>query len=171
MIDIETLINNGKYSEAAKILDENIAKNNNDRFYYLRSIVSYKLKNYEYACEMLEHALSLKKDSEYLKFYALIKMEILEFADALETLNNVLMLKKNDAEAYFLSAICLMFLDDKQNQECKKKYNEYMKLAYINDPKKTKIMIKEFYLNFFKDNIFLSENDRKALEEKIKRIR
>lgn len=169
MVDFEILINNGKYSEAAKMLDEEIAKKKSDKLYYLRSIVSYKLKNYEYAREMLEHAIFMKKDPNYLKLKVLMLMETFEFAEAFETLKEVLVLKK-DAETFFLSAICLMFLDDEQNSECEQKSKEYLRSAYIMDRIKTKELIKKFYFNFFKNNRFINENDKKALEEKINQI-
>ncbi len=163
MPDFEALIGKGKYSEAAKLLDAALAKRENDRLYYLRAIVSYKLKNYEYAHEMLEHALFIKKEPDYLKLRALILMEMLEFAEALESLTQVLVHRK-DAESYFLSSMCLMFLDDPKSRE-------YLQLAYLADPAKTKALIREFYFSFFKNNRFLGAKEKKALEAKIEAIK
>lgn len=163
MPDFELLIKKGKYAEAAKALDSELAKKEDARLYYLRAIVSYKLKNYEYADEMLEHALFMKKEPEYLKLRALVLMETLEFEDALGVLKKLLERKK-DAEAYFLAAVCLIFLGDQKSRD-------YMQLAYLADRGKTKALINEFYSNFFKGNRFISEKERKALEEKIKKIR
>lgn len=163
MPDLETLIGKGNYSEAARLIDAELSKKESDRLYYLRSIVSYKLKNYEYAHEMLEHALYMKREPDYLKLKALIHMETLEFGDAFEALKEVLEQKK-DAEAYFLSAICLMFLDNPRSKD-------YLQLAYLSDKSKTKALIREFYSNFFKPSRFVSEKDKSALEAKIAAIK
>ncbi len=163
MTDYEALISKGKYADAAKALDSELAGKESDRLYYLRALVSYKLKNYEYAHEMLEHALFMKKDAEYLKLKALILMETLEFADAFGVLKEALSRKK-DAEAYFLSAICLMFLDDERSRD-------YLQLAYISDKAKTKALVQEFYKVFFKNNRFVGEKEKRALEEKISLIK
>lgn len=159
MVDFKTLINQKKYAEAGKMLDNALMKKESDELYYLRAIVSYKLKNYENAQLMLEHALSMKKEPEYLKFKAIIIMERLEFAEAFEILKELAAITK-DAEMYFLSATCLMFLDDPKSKE-------YLQLAHAADPIKTKVLIKEFYNTFFKNNLFLSENEKKLLEERI----
>jgi tetratricopeptide (TPR) repeat protein len=163
MPDYEAMIEKGKYREAAKLIDAELGKKESDRLYYLRAIVSYRLKNYEYAREMLEHALYLKKSPDYLKLKALISMETLEFAEALELLKQVLEQRK-DAESYFLSSMCLMFLDDPKSRE-------YLQLAYLADPGKTKALIKEFYSQFFRNNRHLSEKEKKALEAKIAAIK
>ncbi|VVB98205.1 Tetratricopeptide repeat protein [uncultured archaeon] len=163
MPDFEALIGKGKYREAAKLLDAELAKKESDRLYYLRAIVSFRLKNYEYAHEMLEHALYMKKDPDYLKLKALILMETLEFAEALEMLKGVLDQRK-DAESYFLSSMCLMFLDDPKSRE-------YLQLAYLADPGKTKALIREFYGQFFRNNRYVSEKEKKALEARIAAIK
>lgn len=163
MYDYESLINQGKYAEAAKALDKELAKKERPHLYYLRAIVSYKLKNYDYANEMLEHALFMKKNPDYLKLKALVLMETLEFAEAFEVLKELIEQKK-DAEAYFLAALCLIFLGDQKSRD-------YMQLAYLSDKLKTKALINEFYLNFFKNNHFIKEKEKKEIEDKIKKLK
>ncbi|MFA5077304.1 MAG: hypothetical protein WC488_02665, partial [Candidatus Micrarchaeia archaeon] len=90
MPDFELMIRNGKYREAAKALDAEMAKKEGDRLYYLRAIVSYKLKNYEYAMELVEHALFLKKEPDYLKLKGLMLMETLDFGAAFEMFSEVI---------------------------------------------------------------------------------
>lgn len=163
MPDFEAMISKGEYAEAARLLDQDLAKKEGDRLYYLRAVVSYKLKNYDYAHEMLEHALFMKKDPQYLKFKALVLMETLDFADALETLKEALHLTR-DAEAYFLASVCLMFMDSPKSRE-------YLQLAYLADRAKTKSLIRHFYEIFFRSNQFVSMKEKKALEAKIALIK
>ncbi|MDD5337407.1 MAG: hypothetical protein PHS02_02890 [Candidatus ainarchaeum sp.] len=163
MPDFEMLIRKGKYREAAKALDAEMAKKESDRLYYLRAIVSYKLKNYEYAMEMVEHALFLKKEPDYLKLKGLMLMETLDFGAAFEAFSQVIKMRK-DAEAYFLSSVCLMFLDDARSKD-------YLQLAYLSDRARTKSLINEFYTDFFKNNRFIGEKEKRALEEKIKKVK
>lgn len=163
MPDFEAMINKEEYAEAARLLDQDLAKKEDDRLYYLRAIVSYKLKNYDYAHEMLEHALFMKREPDYLKLKALALMETLEFADAFEVLKEVLAHKK-DAEAYFLASVCLMFLDSPKSRE-------YLQLAYLADRAKTKSLIRHFYEIFFRSSRFVSMKEKKALETKIAAIK
>ena len=163
MESFELLISKGKYKEAAKALDAEIPKKEDPRMYYLRAIVSGKLGNYYYAHEMLEHALFLKRDPEYLKFKGMMLMETLDFSDAFEAFSEAIS-TRNDAEAYFLSAICLMFLNSPKSRE-------YLQLAYLSDRKRAKELAKEFYERFFRKNRFVSEKDRKGLEAQIAAIK
>ncbi len=155
MPDLEALVSKGNYQEAAKAIDAELAKKDDAHLYYLR--------NYEYAHEMLEHAIFVKKEPDCLKLKALILMETAEFADAFEVLK-ALLSRKKDAEAYFLSAMCLMLLDDMRSRE-------YLQMAYLADKGRTKALIREFYNSFFKDNRFISEKERKALEDRIGAIK
>ncbi len=163
MPDYEKLIDDGRYMEAARLIDAELAKKEGDRLYYLRAIVSYKLRNYEYAHEMLEHALYMKKDPDYLKLKALILMETLDFGAAFEELKMVLEQRK-DAECYFLSSMCLMFMDSPKSRE-------YLQLAYLANPAKTKALVREFYTQFFSNNRNISGKERKALEARIAAIK
>lgn len=156
------LISKGQYSQAAKALDNAMAEKEEPHLYYLRAVVSYRLKNYEYAHEMVEHALFMKKEPDYMKLKALMLMETLDFEDALNILEKVVSIR-NDAEAYFLGAVCMMFMDNPKSRD-------YLQLAYLADKKRTKEMIKEFYNKFFKNNKFLSENEKKGLAKKVLEI-
>ena len=163
MPDFELMIRNGKYREAAKALDAEMAKKEGDRLYYLRAIVSYKLKNYEYAMELVEHALFLKKEPDYLKLKGLMLMETLDFGAAFEMFSEVIQTRK-DAEAYFLSSVCLMIMDDARSKD-------YLQLAYLSDRAKTKSMLNDFYADFFRNNRFIGEKEKRALEEKIRKVK
>lgn len=163
MLEAETLILDGKYLEAAKFLDAEIAKKEDARPLYLRAIVSYRMKNYEYALEVLEHALFLKKQPDYLKLKAIIRMEMLDFPDAIDALEQSLSIKK-DAETYFFLSICHMLLGNPKSRE-------FLKLAYSLDKARTKSLINDFYDMFFRNNRFVSETDRKALEARITAIK
>ncbi len=160
---IDGLIRDEKYEEAAKAIDAELAKKEDARLYYLRAMVSHRLKNYEYAHEMLEHALYIRKDADYFKLKGVMLFEQLEFEESFEALKETLDRRK-DAEAYFLSAICLMFLDDPKSKD-------YLQLAYLSDKAKTKVLISTFYDSFFRNNMFLGEKDKKALAAKIAAIK
>ncbi len=159
MADYENLLARGKYAEAGKLMDAELGKGGNDRLFYLRAVVSYKLRSYDHALEMLERALMSKRDPDYLKVKALVLMETLDYKSAFECLEESLKLK-DDAESHFLAFMCLMFLDDPGSRK-------HLRLAYSLDKAKTSSLLKDFYSAFFKNNAFLSESEKKALEAKL----
>lgn len=162
MKDLEVLIDKAKYREAAKKLDNALSKSKDSNLYYLRAVVSYKLKNYFYALEMLEHALFIRKDPEYLKLKAMVFIETSDFQKATEILNSIIP-KKRDCETYFLLAVCFIFLNNPKSKE-------YLQLAYLTDKTKTKSLITDFYNGFFKNNRFLDDREKKLIEQKISAI-
>ncbi len=159
MPDYPALIAQGKYEEAAKSLDSALGKSEDPQLYYYRALVSHKLRNYEYAYEMLEHALLMRKDPDYLKLKGIMLLENFAFPEALTYLQASLELRK-DAECFFLAAVCLMFMDDWRSKE-------YLARAYNQDKARTKLLVSGFYDKFFRNNRFIGERERRALEERI----
>jgi len=157
------LVERKKYEEAAVLLDEVLAKEKSPELYYLRGIISMRLKNYEYAIECLERALADGGDKrEILRAMASAYIEQGKFLQAKEHLEQM---DKKDVDAYFLLAISSIFLNDPISAK------EYMNLAYLKDRERTKELLEHFYSVFIRPNPELTEKEKEFLWEKIKSIR
>ncbi|MFA6530988.1 MAG: tetratricopeptide repeat protein [Candidatus Micrarchaeia archaeon] len=155
------LISQGKLREASTLLDQELSKSkNDDDLWYLRGVVSLKLKNYESAYECFERALSIKPRAQYYKIIGMAHLEMFEVGYAAEAFGNALKLNPKDAEANVYVGICLVLLDDP-------KAKDYLEKAYLLDKKKTGEMLKSFYANFISKDPSVSERVKKELEKKI----
>lgn len=156
------LLNSEKFKDAAAALDTLLGRNrNNGELWYLRSLVSLKLKNYENAHECLERALWISKRAEYYKINGMAYMETYEFELAIEQFENAALLNKKDAGVFFYIAICHLFLNNPLGRE-------YLEKAYILNKKKTGELIIKFYSMFFRGNAMLNQRIKKELEINIK---
>ncbi|MBN2477744.1 hypothetical protein JXB01_00460 [Candidatus Micrarchaeota archaeon] len=159
-----SLLEKKKYKESALLLDKELKKRNNDRrLWYLRSLVSLNLNNFEYALECINTALMLKKDARFYKLRGLIYLQNYLFEDAVENFKISFEMSKDSETAFYLS-ITGMFLSipDAGN---------YLSYAYKKDKEKTKKMLLSFYRNFMSRTPDLSENEKKALLNNIKRLK
>ncbi len=160
----KSLLNAERFKEAATALNTLIGKNkDNDELWYLRGLVSLKLKNYDNAHEYFEHALWINQKPAYYKIKGMAHMEMYEFEQALEQLEKAAELDKKDVSTFFYIAICYMFLNNQLGKE-------YLQRAYVLDKKKTKSLIKNFYSIFFKEEKLLNSKIKRALESKIESI-
>ncbi len=158
------LLNSEQFKEAATALNSLIGKNKeNDELWYLRGLVSLKLRNYEAAHECFEHALWINKKAEYFKVKGMAHMEMYEFEEAVEQFENAVQLNKKDASTFFYIAICYMFLKNPLGKENLEK-------AYFLDKKKTKTLIKNFYSIFFKEGQGINQKIKSELGRKIESI-
>ena len=160
--DAQELLTKRKYKEASNLLDSALAKKENDELFYLRGLVSLKLKNYDAAQEFFERALFMKKKAEYYRAKGLAHFEIFEIDEAITALNHSIILEPN-AIAHFFLAIGYMLLDHPNSDSHLKKAREL-------DPKRVKQLLFNFYSFFLETDPNLNEDQKKEIVQKIKRI-
>jgi tetratricopeptide (TPR) repeat protein len=160
--DARSLIFAGKYREAGVLLDSLLKKEKeNDELWYLRGIVSLKLKSYEHAHECFEHALWLNKKAEYYKIKGMAHMEMFELWEALSDFEAALKLDKNDATTYFLIAICYLLLGDERSEY-------YLKSAWKLNRKRTKTLLKNFYESLIQPDPYTNKKMKDEIEKQLK---
>ena len=158
----KNLLNSGKFRETGALLNMLLGKDkNNDELWYLRGLVSLKLKNYETAQEYFERALWIKKRAEYYQIKGMAHMEMYEFEEAIDQFEKAAHIDEKNPSTFFYIALCYMFLNNPVGKE-------YMEKAYSISKKKTKELVKNFYSVFFKEE--LTDGTKKDLESKIENI-
>lgn len=159
------LLANQRYREAASMIDRLLPRvPNNDELWYLRGMASLKLKNYDAAQECFERALLLGRKSRYYQIKGMAHFEVFEMEEASGAFLNALALEPNDATTNFFLAMCYLFLDDPRS-------DVHIKRAYQLDGKKTKQLLMNFYTLFLKDDPRINENQRKAIEARIRSLK
>lgn len=158
--EAQKLLRLGKVREAGTVVDVLLKTNkDNSELWYLRGLVSLRVKNYDYAHECFVHALEIEKKPAYYKIRGMSYMETYEFEDALTQFEEALNANKKDAEVYFYIALCYLFLNNPLAKS-------YLEKAYRQDDKKTKNLIKNFFEIFFRGEGALQKN----ILEKIKKL-
>ncbi|MBU0532213.1 tetratricopeptide repeat protein [Candidatus Micrarchaeota archaeon] len=153
-----------KYKEAEEILSKLLAVDKeNDEIWYLRGVLSLKLKNYKKAQECFERALLIKKKAEYYKMKGMCHFEVYELEDAVESFLAAVEMKPTDAVSYFFIAMSYMLLDDDRAIE-------YIRKAREIDAKKTKQLLSNFYTLFLERDPYMTDSQKKRIVEKIKSI-
>jgi len=163
--EARTLLAAGKYREAARVLDRLIRTNGEkDELWYLRGLVSLKLKSYDNALECFERALMLGRKSRYHQIKGMAHFEIYEIDEAEEEFLNALALDPNDATTNFFLAICYLFQDDPRSED-------YIRKAYGLNGKRTKQLLMNFYTLFLKNDPKILETQKKRVEQRIRQIK
>jgi tetratricopeptide (TPR) repeat protein len=159
------LLTNQKYGEAKELLDGLLQTDKeNDELYYLRGVLSLKLKNYGRAQEFLDRALFIKRKPEYHKMKGMGYFEVYELENAVESFTEALELEPNDAVSHFFLAICFMLQDDGRSVEHIRKAREV-------DAKKTRQLLSNFYSLFIENDRRISDEQKKKISEKIKSLK
>ena len=162
--EAKRLLNENKLAEAGAAFDILLAdKRDQPDLWYLRGLVSLKVKNYPYAHDCFEQARTIKKKTDYYKINGMAYMEQYKLQEALEEFESALENEKKDPELYFYSALCCLFLNDNHAQN-------YFELAYALDKKKMKNMIKNFFEVFFRGDTHIDEKTKQAINQKIERM-
>lgn len=156
------LLNQQKFREAAGVLDRMLVSGrDSDELWYLRGMVSLKLRNYDNALECFERAIALGKKSRYYQIKGLTHFEVFEISQAIDAFISALSIEPEDVTSNFFLAMCYMFNDDPRSDMCIKK-------AYGIDPKKTKQLLLNFYTLFFKDDPRVSLAQKENIEDRIR---
>jgi tetratricopeptide (TPR) repeat protein len=163
MEEAQKLLDKGRYEEAGKLLDSRLTKEQDDpELWYLRGLVSLKMKNYDGAQEFIGRALDLEKRAKYYSTKGMAHLEIFELDEAIEAFKQALELEQ-DATSNFFIAICYMFKDSPLARE-------YLGRAKSINSKKTKQLLKNFYTLFLKNDPTMTEAQKKRIEEKIEKL-
>jgi tetratricopeptide (TPR) repeat protein len=156
--DAKLLISKKRFKEAGALLDKILRTKESDALWYLRGLVSLKLRSYDSAIESFEKAAMMKKRALYLRMKGISRMELFELEDALGDFEAALILDPNDHLSNFYSAICYMFLDNPESAK-------FLRRAYSINKKRTKELLKDFYIMFFRKDPLVND----AIKEDIKR--
>lgn len=160
-----SLISSGKYKEAGKILDNVLAKNKeDDDVWYLRGIVSLKLRSYEYAHECFEHALWIAKRAKYYKIVGMAHIELFEINAAIENFERALRLDKKDPELYFFIAVCFLLTGDPGTEH-------YLKTAWKLNKRRTKELLKNFYDTLIRPDYATNQRVKEEIEKELERLK
>jgi len=156
------LLTNQKYGEAKELLDSLIIKEKkNDEIWYLRGVLSLKLKNYSKAQEFLEKALAIKEKADYHKMKGMGYFEVFDLESAILSFTKALSLDSKDAVTHFFLAMSHMFMDDPRAAE-------HIREAREIDAKKTKQLLSNFYTLFIEEDRRISDEQKKKIAGKIK---
>jgi tetratricopeptide (TPR) repeat protein len=154
------LLRAGKLEEVRRRAKQAIKENKQDAdSWFLLGMAAQHEGKRDYALECFERALYLKPDAKYHRAKASVHMESFEFEEAIEDLHKALEISE-DTDSLFLIAVCSLFLDSDDA-------GRYMKSAYKKDPKRTKQLLRDFFLRFFKEDKSLPERKKKELWEKL----
>lgn len=167
MKDIErarSLIIAGKYREATLLLDRLLRKEKeNDELWYLRGILSLKLKNYNYAQECFERAVWIIQKAQYFKIMGMAHMELFELEEALADFKKALEHDPNDATVHFFIAICYLFTDDQR-------VGKHLQYAWRIDRKRTKQLLENFYSMFIKKDPGVNKKMKAEIEKELNKM-
>jgi len=162
--DAKDLISKKRFREAGALLDKMLRTKESDTLWYLRGLVSLKMRSYDSAIEAFEKASMLRKRSLYFRMKGISRMELFELEDALEDFEAALALDPNDHLSNFYSAICCMFLDDPDSAK-------YLRRAYQLNREKTKLLLNNFYIMFFRKDPLVSNAIKEDIKRRIDRIK
>jgi len=151
----------GRYREAGELLDQMlISSKDDDELWYLRGVVSLKLKSYDAANESFERALSIRRKAEYFRTQGMAFLEMFEIEDAIHAFESASKLEPRDAVSRFFLGVCFMMMDDPRSAD-------HLREAIALDPKRTKSLLSNFYSVMFGKDKRISEAQKKMMMDKI----
>jgi tetratricopeptide (TPR) repeat protein len=159
-----SLLRELKFKEAAAVLDRLIlADSGNDELWYLRGVISLKMRSYDAAQDCFERALLLGRQSRYYQIKGMAHFELFEIEKAVEAFNEALDIEPDDPTTNFFLAICYLFLDDPRS-------DSHIKKARNLDGKKTKQLLLNFYSLFLKEDPRITPAQKKKIEERLRGV-
>jgi tetratricopeptide (TPR) repeat protein len=154
------MINKGKLGAAESIIDETIKLNGSSPdAWYAKGLLSLSRQEYENAVEFLLKSKSFGRKGDDLtralgySFFSMFKLD--------EAITYFSGLGKKGAEDYFMMGIAYLLINDPVSSK------EYIHTAYNIDPKKTKELLKLFYVAFIHPSEEVSEKAKKDLVSRI----
>ncbi len=161
----KALLRDLKYREAAAALDRLLlAEPKNDELWYLRGVISLKMRNYDAAVECFERALLLGPQSRYFQIKGMAHFELFEIEKAVEAFTEALRIEPDEPTTNFFLALCYLFLDDPRS-------DAHIRKARMLDGRKTRQLLLNFYSLFLKDDARISPEQRKKIEERLQRLK
>lgn len=163
--EVRALLAQQRYREAGRLLNRLLAQDReNDELWYLRGLLSLKLKSYDNALECFERALLLGRKSRYHQIKGMAHFEMFEIEEAEAEFLKALALDPNDATTNFFLAVCCLFMDDPRSEK-------YIRKAYSLNGKRTKQLLLNFYSLFLKNDPKVREAQKMRVEHRIRQIR
>ncbi|MBI5227283.1 tetratricopeptide repeat protein [Candidatus Micrarchaeota archaeon] len=156
------LIAQGQYKEAKELIEDLLRENDDDELYYLRGIISLKMKNYESAQSYFTRAMIIDNKALYHRTSAMAYFEIFDIHSAIEAFRRSLQLDSQDHTANFFLALSYMLVDEPTS-------SEYLKRAYAINPKKTQQLLFRFYELFVKKDPAVSDAQKKKIMQSIEK--
>jgi tetratricopeptide (TPR) repeat protein len=155
--EVESLISSGNIRSASRKLSDMVSDNpDNDHLWYLKGMTSLKARNYEGALDSFTKAHMLRKKPEYFRMKGIANMQVFNLDDAIENFEEALEHGKDVQSLFFLS-VCYMFFDNSLAMD-------FLKKAYLEDRKKTKQLLNNFYSTFFAGKSLDAATKRKIRE-------
>jgi len=162
---VRTLLAQQRYRDAGRVLDAMLAHDGgSDEAWYLRGVVSLKLRNYDAAQEHFERALFISRKPAYFRMKGMAHFEIFELEEAVEAFQNAVAMQQRDVEAEFFTAICYLMMDDPRA-------TGHMKKAQKLDGRRTGQLLSNFYSFFMEKDPRIGAGQKKALVQKIKSLK
>jgi tetratricopeptide (TPR) repeat protein len=163
--EVRTLLAQQRYRDAGKVLDERLRQGrDDDQLWYLRGVVSLKLKSYDSAQEYFERALFIRKKPDYFRMKGMAHFEIFELEEAIEAFTDALALAPKDVESEFFIAICYMLMDDPRS-------DTHLKNARKLDSRRTGQLLSNFYSFFIANDPRVGDAQKKRIEQKLKSLK
>jgi tetratricopeptide (TPR) repeat protein len=163
--EAKAMLGQQRYQEAAAVLDRMLMANpGKDELWYMRGVVSLKMRSYDAAQDCFERALMLGRKSKYYQIKGMAHFELFEMEEAVEAFKDALKIEPEDPTTNFFLAVCYLFLDDPRA-------DLHIKKAHMQDGRKTRQLLLNFYTLFLKDDPRINEVQRKRIEEKLKAIK
>ena len=156
------LIAQGHYREAKDIIEQLIRQKEDDELYYLRGIISLKMKNHDSAQEYFERAIAMENRAIYHRTSGMAYFEIFDIENAVSSFKDALALDPQDHTANFFLALSYMLVDDPTS-------TDYLKRAYAINPRKTQQLLYRFYELFIKKDPAISDAQKKKIMESIEK--
>jgi tetratricopeptide (TPR) repeat protein len=158
------LIASGKLRDAGRLIERMLRERENDELWYLRGLVSLRLRNYDDAIEHFERALYLRKSPVYFRMKGVARMELFELELAIGEFVSALSLDPEDHLSNFYTAVCYMFLDDPRSAG-------YLKKAFAMDREKTRKLLQDFYIMFIRKDPLVGKAIKQEMERRLDRIK
>jgi tetratricopeptide (TPR) repeat protein len=163
--EAKALLGAQKYKEAAEALDRMLLISpGKDELWYMRGIVSLKMRSYDAAQDCFERALMLGRKSKYYQIKGMAHFELFEMEEAVEAFREALAIEPEDPTTNFFLAMCYLFLDDP-------KADDHIRKARSQDGKKTKQLLLNFYALFLKGDSRVNEVQKKRIEDRLKLLK
>lgn len=162
---VQGLLAKQRYREAGSALDSLLMRRkDSDELWYLRGVVSLKLKGYGSAQECFERAISIRERPEYYRMKGIAHFEIFELDEAADAFLRALALKPKDAESEFFAAMCYMLMDDARA-------TAHMKRAQELDARRTGQLLANFYSFFIEKDPGATEAQKKDVSRRIRAMK
>jgi tetratricopeptide (TPR) repeat protein len=163
--EVRSLLAQQRYRDAGRVLDGMLRQSrDDDELWYLRGIISLKLKGYDSAQEYFERALFIRKKPDYFRMKGMAHFEIFELDDAVDAFTDALAMQPREAETEFFIAICYMLMDDPRS-------DRHLKRARQLDPRRTNQLLSNFYSFFIEKDPRIGDAQKKSLAQKIKSLK